>query len=255
MLIPGNIYECVKEGVKSFPSTVFRKGCFYRCEIEGKLLGDDGGLYTFSSEDAEIFFERRLENDKVVLMADRGRLRKALLSCNEEDRENIIKVLSCEGIIDQPYLDDFTTIKTYEDACLVLHETAVDERALRTAGVPHDIIAEIKLRTIAKALNRGVQVRWFSEKEMSYYYHSIFEIKWKKEKVTKAEEKTALPIRGKDGKEGYFVTSLASNAFSYNGGRRFLFKNANVAAYFGMQFIRLWADYLLPLEYKINDNE
>ena len=56
-----------------------------------------------------------------------------------------------------PNLNDYKSIKTYEDACDALEEK-VPEDELTKAGVPNHIIALMKLELICKAL-------WGGEKE------------------------------------------------------------------------------------------
>jgi len=52
----------------------------------------------------------------------------------------------------RPTLDDYTTIRTYEDACEALGEDEIDEECLHEAGCPNHIIALMKLERISKAL-------------------------------------------------------------------------------------------------------
>lgn len=83
----------------------------------------------------------------------------------------------------------------------------------------------------------------------------------KKEKLkdrarTDAEQQRAFPLSDFGGKKRWLVPSVGVVSCSCSSDRRhFLFPDAERAAYFGKQFARLWADYLLPSEYKINDNE
>ena len=53
-----------------------------------------------------------------------------------------------------PSLSDYTTIRSYEDACVALGES-LDVEKLVAAGVPNHIIAQMKLEHICKALWGG----------------------------------------------------------------------------------------------------
>lgn len=53
-----------------------------------------------------------------------------------------------------PSLSDYTTIRSYEDACVALGES-MDVEKLVAAGVPNHIIAQMKLEHICKALWGG----------------------------------------------------------------------------------------------------
>lgn len=69
-----------------------------------------------------------------------------------------------------PNLKDYTTIKTYDDACAALGEK-VDEVALTNTGVPKHIIALMKLELVCKALWGGeVKVYPYPNGNRCYYY-------------------------------------------------------------------------------------
>ena len=80
-------------------------------------------------------------------------VKAALDVAKSEEVKNVLVALFCKGEKKPtPTLDDYTTIRSYEDACAALKCSPIDEKALRSAGVRKGIIALIKLETISRAL-------------------------------------------------------------------------------------------------------
>ena len=80
-------------------------------------------------------------------------VKAALDVAKSEEVKNVLVALFCKGEKKPtPTLDDYTTIRSYEDACAALKRSPIDEKALRSAGVRKGIIALIKLETISRAL-------------------------------------------------------------------------------------------------------
>lgn len=77
-------------------------------------------------------------------------VKAALDVAKSEEVKNVLVALFCKGEKKPtPTLDDYTTIRSYEDACAALKCSPIDEKALRSAGVRKGIIALIKLKQSA----------------------------------------------------------------------------------------------------------
>ena len=63
-------------------------------------------------------------------------VKAALDVAKSEEVKNVLVALFCKGEKKPtPTLDDYTTIRSYEDACAALKCSPIDEKALRSAGV------------------------------------------------------------------------------------------------------------------------
>ena len=147
-------------------------------------------------------------------------------------------------------------IKTFEDACYELGEENVLVQAYRTAEFNtsgnqndvSDVVAYLKLRVIAEALNEGWEPQ-FKKEEYRYYpwfylYRQveIDNMDEKKKKklwlfggVSNAGAHCGLAVAG-SGSTG----SNSGAAFS----ARLAAKSEAIAKYFGQQFIDIWSDYV-----------
>ena len=147
-------------------------------------------------------------------------------------------------------------IKTFEDACNELGEENVLVQAYRTAEFNtsgnqndvSDVVAYLKLRVIAEALNEGWEPQ-FKKEEYRYYpwfylYRQveIDNMDEKKKKklwlfggVSYAGAHCGLAVAG-SGSAG----SNSGAAFS----SRLAVKSEALAKYFGQQFIDIWSDYV-----------
>ena len=145
-------------------------------------------------------------------------------------------------------------IKTFEDAMLATGMTIpLDDNQL--SCLPKDVVAYMKLRIIAAALNelheatldefpkftRG-EYRWYP----CFYLYTQEEIY----KMDEEKKKKLWPSGGNS--DAGAVCGLASapsgyawsNASAYFSARLAM-KSKNLAVYFGKQFIDIWADYLI----------
>lgn len=161
-----------------------------------------------------------------------------------------------ENFFRTPSLDDYKSIKTYEDACTALGEEPLNEDALLAAGADAHVIALMKLETISKALwgrdfKPVPQAEWGGE---TWYYFPWFafyskkEVERIKENRAKYSEIAALfggdAINGASAGFGYLST-LNRPAFTRAYfGFRLCQQNEERARYFGAQFAELWAEYL-----------
>lgn len=194
----------------------------------------------------------------------------------EESKLQTAYANACDGVKDfmeslfgkkvfeaaKPTLDDYKTIRTYEDACEALGETPIlsenrkkvlcakfsDHYDFRQ-NMPNHIIALMKLETISRALwGRNFQPKPDGEGSKVYWY-PWFAL-WTKKEVEdmNPEQRGALL-------SAYAGTGAAAGfGFLFAGGRssyadahigfRLCQETEEKAKYFGQQFIELWAEYL-----------
>ena len=79
-------------------------------------------------------------------------LRKLYAESTRAGKDILEAKVSDKGFFTAPSLDDYKTIKTYEDACTALGEKPLNEDALLAAGADAHVIALMKLETISRAL-------------------------------------------------------------------------------------------------------
>lgn len=182
-------------------------------------------------------------------------------------KEMLIKMFGkevCEAA--KPTLDDYKTIKSYEDACEVLGLTPILSENRNKAlcaqfpdhydfrqNMPKHIIALMKLEIISRALwGKDFQPKPDAEGKEIYWY-PWFALYTKKEMEEMSEEKRkslrgALLAGGAHngaiaGFGCLFATNRSSDALAYLG-FRLCQETPEKAEYFGKQFIELWAEYL-----------
>lgn len=178
-----------------------------------------------------------------------------------DEMKNVLKALFCKNE-NKPSLDDYKTIRSYEDACEALEETPILSenrgKALCAAfpdyydfrpNMPPHIIALMKLETISRALwGRNFQPKPDGEGSKVYWF-PWFAL-WTKKEVEdmNPEQRGALLSAGAHlGASAGFGFLLASNRSSYvfaYFGFRLCQETEEKAEYFGKQFIELWAEYL-----------
>lgn len=162
-----------------------------------------------------------------------------------------------------PNLDDYKSIKTYEDACEALGLTPIysDESVDRAVcehindhwdyrqDLPKHIKALLKLETIAKALwGRN----WEPKPDASgdtWFWYPWFALWTEKEiqDLNKDQRGALLSAGANDGAYagfGYLGTSLRSSHAGASLGFRLCQETEEKARYFGTQFVELWAEYL-----------
>lgn len=137
-------------------------------------------------------------------------------------------------------------IKTFEDACKA---TGINHEDWLKAheGASKDVLAFLKLRIIAMALNEGWHPS-FSENEIRYW--PCFYIISKEEYEAMSEEQKSRCVGRGSGNAaalGGLVYASASyaSAYSYASlGSRLAFRTRELAIYAGKQFIDIYADFV-----------
>ena len=194
----------------------------------------------------------------------------------EESKLQTAYANACDGIKDfmeslfgknvfeaaKPTLDDYKTIRTYEDACVALKQDAIrvdsvngDTTTVLTNGgdrvnMPSHIVALMKLETISRALwGRNFQPKPDGEGSKVYWY-PWFAL-WTKKEVEdmNPEQRGALlsayALYGATAGFGCLHANYRrSSSADATVGFRFCQETEEKAKYFGQQFIELWAEYL-----------
>ena len=194
----------------------------------------------------------------------------------EESKLQTAYANACDGIKDfmeslfgkkvfeaaKPTLDDYKTIRTYEDACEALGETPILSENRKKAlcakfpdhydfrqNMPNHIIALMKLETISRALwGRNFQPKPDGEGSKVYWY-PWFAL-WTKKEVEdmNPEQRGALlsanAVNGAYAGFGDLYANYRSSYADADVGFRLCQETEEKAKYFGQQFIELWAEYL-----------
>lgn len=140
-------------------------------------------------------------------------------------------------------------VKTFEDACTVLGIDP-DEWKKRHLMCDKDVLAYLKLRVIAKALNEGWYPK-FTEDERRYYPWFYITTKEEYDNLSAEEKRRCVGRAGNNanalGGLVYAVASFASSLSYANNGARLAFSNYDLAVYAGTQFIDIWADFVFEI--------
>ena len=147
-------------------------------------------------------------------------------------------------------------IKTFEDACNELGEENVLVQAYRTAEFNtsgnqsdvSDVVAYLKLRVIAEALNEGWKPQ-FTHDETRYYPWFYFCTQEEIDKMDEEKKKKLWLFGGASsfGAACSLAFAHSNSAWSYSSASlsaRLAAKSGAIAKYFGQQFIDIWADYI-----------
>lgn len=173
-----------------------------------------------------------------------------------EEMKNVLKALFCKDEEGKPNLDDYTTIKTYEDACEALSVEPIFNEPnpiMNLYGVEYEvephIIALMKLETISRAL-WGKD--WMPEPDASgskLFYYPVFALYTQQEidNMNEDERGGLLSAGANSGAYagfGYLYTNYRSSFANAHIGFRLCQETREKALYFGKQFLELWAEYL-----------
>lgn len=145
-----------------------------------------------------------------------------------------------------PSLSDYTTIRSYEDACVALGES-LDVEKLVAAGVPNHIIAQMKLEHICKALWGGENKCQPTADGSKVWWYPVMAL-WTPGEISNMsdDERGALLSAGAtSGAPAGFGSLNALCRSSYSrayGGFRLCLDTEEKAEYFGKQFVELWAE-------------
>lgn len=183
---------------------------------------------------------------KVIEVTEKE-VKAAFDAAKSDEVKNVLAALFCkpEDRV-KPSLDDYKSIKTYEDACEALGEEPVGDLG---DHVDKHIIALIKLETISRAL-WGKDWQPKPDPDGSkYFYYPWFALYTQSEMDSMNEEdRGALLGAGANGGAVAGFGALHAfyrSSYSYAGiGFRLCQETEEKAKYFGIQFKEIWADYL-----------
>lgn len=191
--------------------------------------------------------EIKIENAKAALKTADESVKKVLLALLPELKETEAQTAANRPIIER--------VKTFEDACrelgadhpFVLAYQNTNLRDPEVAEDNRDILAYMKLRIIAAALNEGWEPQ-FTEDEWRWYPWFTL---WTEEELSEKSEEWKADRHLIS--TGDYSGDCAGFAFSYSSGApspastyigsRLCFKSEALATYCGKQFISLWADF------------
>ena len=183
---------------------------------------------------------------KVIEVTEKE-VKAAFDAAKSDEVKNVLAALFCkpEDRV-KPSLDDYKSIKTYEDACEALGEEPVGDLG---DHVDKHIIALIKLETISRAL-WGKDWQPKPDPDGSkYFYYPWFALYTQSEMDYMSEEDRGalLGADANNGADAGFGCLGAGNRSSdsyANLGFRLCQETEEKAKYFGIQFKEIWADYL-----------
>lgn len=145
-----------------------------------------------------------------------------------------------------PSLSDYTTIRSYEDACVALGES-LDVEKLVAAGVPNHIIAQMKLEHICKALWGGENKCQPTADGSKVWWYPVMAL-WTPGEISNMsdDERGALLSASADAGAvagfGYLGAGGRSSWTLARGAFRLCLDTEEKAEYFGKQFVELWAE-------------
>lgn len=183
---------------------------------------------------------------KVIEVTEKE-VKAAFDAAKSDEVKNVLAALFCkpEDRV-KPSLDDYKSIKTYEDACEALGEEPVGDLG---DHVDKHIIALIKLETISRAL-WGKDWQPKPDPDGSkYFYYPWFALYTQSEMDSMNEEDRgallgAYASYGALAGFGCLHANLRSSDSVAAVGFRLCQETEEKAKYFGIQFKEIWADYL-----------
>lgn len=183
---------------------------------------------------------------KVIEVTEKE-VKAAFDAAKSDEVKNVLAALFCkpEDRV-KPSLDDYKSIKTYEDACEALGEEPVEDLG---DHVDKHIIALIKLETISRAL-WGKDWQPKPDPDGSkYFYYPWFALYTQSEMDSMSEEDRgallgAYANYGACAGFGCLNAPYRSSDSGANFGFRLCQETEEKAKYFGIQFKEIWADYL-----------
>ena len=155
-------------------------------------------------------------------------------------------------LVDEKPQNVMERVKTFKDACNELgieHDKWVQDK--KDLGLEADVIAYLKLRIIAAALNEGWKPQFTTDE---YRYFPWFYLYTQSEiDEMSEEEKSRVVYRSNNNASAHGGVACAStggdssSAYTFIGSR-LAFKTRELAEYAGRQFVEIWADYVFKPE-------
>lgn len=185
------------------------------------------------------------------------------MACDEQKR--LLELLFGKDQLQPTQSKDVTErVKTFVDA---VNELGNDNSLVQQynmlysefdATMDADIIAYLKLRIIAAALNEGWKPQ-FTKDEWRYYPYFYFLTKEEYDNLSDKDKQRCVGRSGSNADaDGWLVYASASNGSAYsnaNYGVRLAFRTRELAEYAGKQFADIWADFLLKVSSDTEDSK
>lgn len=155
-------------------------------------------------------------------------------------------------LVDEKPQNVMERVKTFKDACNELgieHDKWVQDK--KDLGLEADVIAYLKLRIIAAALNEGWKPQFTTDE---YRYFPWFYLYTQSEiDEMNEEEKSRVVYRSSNSANAHGGVAFASTSYGSSStyayiGSRLAFKTRELAEYAGRQFVEIWADYVFKPE-------
>lgn len=155
-------------------------------------------------------------------------------------------------LVDEKPQNVMERVKTFKDACNELgieHDKWVQDK--KDLGLEADVIAYLKLRIIAAALNEGWKPQFTTDE---YRYFPWFYLYTQSEiDEMSEEEKNRVVCRSHNNASAgggvAFAYTFYGSSHAYTSiGSRLAFKTRELAEYAGRQFVEIWADYVFKPE-------
>lgn len=197
---------------------------------------------------------------KKVIEVTEKEVQAAFKVAKSEETKQVLAALFCKEERVTPTLDDYKTIRSYEDACEALGiqpilttdedgENTVVETGTQHFIAPKHLVALYKLETISRALwGRNWEPKPDADGS-KWFYYPYFAL-WTKDELNDLNEKqmvallSAYAYDGAAAGFGCLITYIRSSDADASIGFRLCQETEEKAAYFGQQFIELWAEYL-----------
>ena len=197
---------------------------------------------------------------KKVIEVTEKEVQAAFKVAKSEETKQVLAALFCKEERVTPILDDYKTIRSYEDACEALGiqpilttdedgENTVVETGTQHFIAPKHLVALYKLETISRALWGRNWEPMPDADGSKWFYYPYFAL-WTKDDLNDLNEKqrgallSAAADYGAYAGFGYLLTDYRSSFANAYIGFRLCQETEEKAAYFGQQFIELWAEYL-----------
>lgn len=180
--------------------------------------------------------------NKVIEVTEND-VKAAFQAAKTDEMKEVLAALFCKR--EAPTLDNYKTIKSYEDACEALGVPTIKP----DMNLPKHVVALMKLETVSKALwgkNFDPMPDPKGEKCFWYPYFALYtqdEIEGLNEAQRGALLSANANIGTYAGFGSLYTNYRSSNAYAYIG-FRLCQETEEKAQYFGTQFIELWAEYL-----------
>jgi hypothetical protein len=181
--------------------------------------------------------------NKVIEVTEND-VKAAFQAAKTDEMKEVLAALFCKR--EAPTLDNYKTIKSYEDACEALGVSPIQPEKM---NVSKHIVALMKLETISKALwGKDFDPKPDPKGEKCFWYPYFALYTQDEIEGLNEAQRVALLSAFAGGGTGAGFGCLVSYVRSSDAGAHFGFRlcqeTEEKAQYFGTQFIELWAEYL-----------